>query len=217
MTEPLTLITLLDLPADQADAVVARWPAGTAPLAEAPGFQGSQLYRTVPPESRYQIISLTHWDGLEPAQAALSGPASQEDSLNRTAQAALYRTIFDRPDPVAAGGDAPAPFTLINVLSMPADMVDAFFERWLAVTAPVLQAAGFRGTRLHRAVSTDTAQQVINVAHWDSVEQSQAAMSAIQPQGAPPQPPAAGGVQSERAFYRSVGAMAAPRVAPSLS
>ena len=94
---------------------------------------------------------------------------------------------------------------------MPAEATDAFFERWQTLTAPVLQAAGFRSTCLHRAVSTTTTQQIINVAHWDSMEQAQAAMSALQPQGAPP--PAAGGIPSERAFHRVVGVVPVPRVA----
>jgi heme oxygenase (mycobilin-producing) len=50
------------------------------------------------------------------------------------------------------------PVTLINVFEVPAEEVDAF-----------------RDTRLHRAVSPQARFQLVNVAHWDSQAQLDAA------------------------------------------
>jgi heme-degrading monooxygenase HmoA len=63
-------------------------------------------------------------------------------------------------------GDGPV--TLINVFEVPAGQVEEFIAQW-RVRAEVMAAApGFRDARLHRAVSSQARFQLVNVAHWDS-------------------------------------------------
>lgn len=63
-------------------------------------------------------------------------------------------------------GDGPV--TLINVFEVPADQVGAFIAQW-RVRAEIMAAApGFRDARLHRAASSQARFQLVNVAHWDS-------------------------------------------------
>src|SRR5437773_2018176 len=70
------------------------------------------------------------------------------------------------------------PLVLINLFSMPADAVDGFIANWPKIIAPAVQSAGFRGTRLHRALEADTPYPVVNIARWDSVEDWEASIGA---------------------------------------
>ncbi|MFI5611886.1 antibiotic biosynthesis monooxygenase family protein [Amycolatopsis sp. NPDC051903] len=65
--------------------------------------------------------------------------------------------------------------TLINAFEIPADEIDAFVEQWRERAKLMRDAPGFRDTRLHRAKLADARFQLVNVAHWDSVEAWQAA------------------------------------------
>ncbi|MBF4997415.1 antibiotic biosynthesis monooxygenase [Nocardia sp. BSTN01] len=65
--------------------------------------------------------------------------------------------------------------TFVNVIEIPADRIDEFVEQWRARARIMRAAPGFRDVRLHRALLPDARFQLINVAHWDSVEACQAA------------------------------------------
>lgn len=67
------------------------------------------------------------------------------------------------------------PLVLINLFSMPAEMVDDFVDQWEASIAAAKNAPGFRGTRLHRSLDPGATYPVVNVARWDSVKDWQAA------------------------------------------
>lgn len=60
------------------------------------------------------------------------------------------------------------PVTVINVFEVPAEQVDKFIAWWRTRAEIMAAAPGFRGTRLHRAVSSQARFQLVNVAHWDS-------------------------------------------------
>ena len=62
------------------------------------------------------------------------------------------------------------PLVLINLFSMPAEMVDDFVANWETNIAVAGGARGFRGTRLHRALDPSATYPVVNIARWDSVE-----------------------------------------------
>jgi len=67
------------------------------------------------------------------------------------------------------------PVTFINVFEIPADQVDRFVEGWRERARIMSRAPGFRDSRLHRAMSTESRFQLVNVAHWDSREAWEAA------------------------------------------
>lgn len=69
------------------------------------------------------------------------------------------------------------PITLINVFEVPADRVDAFVDQWRVRAELMATAPGFRDARLHRAVSAEARFQLVNVAHWDSEDQMNAALA----------------------------------------
>ena len=209
-TPPLVLVNLFTLPAGAVDPFVAGWPASTAGLAHAPGFRGTRLHRAVSPHSRYQIVNVAQWDSAEAWQAALSGfqPGGerrrQAEAGGFSSQPALYRVVSDTPDPRAGQADTSEPLTLINVFTLPAAAVDDFVARWPENIAAHTGAAGFRGTRLHRSLSPDAPHQLVNIAHWDSAADWEAATAGWR--GSQDEHAQAGGQapHAEPALYRVV-------------
>ncbi|PRY38668.1 antibiotic biosynthesis monooxygenase family protein [Umezawaea tangerina] len=72
--------------------------------------------------------------------------------------------------------DNAEPLVLINLFSMPKEVVDRFIDGWENSTAAAKDAKGFRGTRLHRSLDPDAEFPVVNIARWDSVEEWQEAV-----------------------------------------
>lgn len=78
---------------------------------------------------------------------------------------------------LASGEPVPPdrPVTLINVFEVPAGDADAFIAQWRERAKIMAAAPGFRDTRLHQAASPRARFRFVNVAHWDSREQLEAA------------------------------------------
>ncbi len=68
-----------------------------------------------------------------------------------------------------------SPVTLINVFEVPTEHVEVFIAQWRERAALMSTKPGFLDTRLHRAVSSQTRFQLVNVAHWESREALHAA------------------------------------------
>ena len=102
----------------------------------------------------------------EEAPAAAPGPATA--SGNRPPSTTK---------PAIAEGKAPAtvPITLINVFEVPAEEVEEFIARWRTRAKVMAAAPGFRDARLHRAASSQARFRLVNVAHWDSTADLEAA------------------------------------------
>jgi len=77
------------------------------------------------------------------------------------------------PDETSEDG----PVTLINIFEVPADQVEEFITQWRARAEIMASAAGFRDAKLHRAVSPQARFQLVNVAHWDSQADLEAAQA----------------------------------------
>jgi heme-degrading monooxygenase HmoA len=67
------------------------------------------------------------------------------------------------------------PVTFINVFEVPVEQIDAFIAQWRERAKIMSTAPGFRDSRLHRALSSQTRFQIINVAHWDNRQAWEAA------------------------------------------
>jgi len=68
-----------------------------------------------------------------------------------------------------------SPVTLINVFEVPSEHVDVFIAHWRERAALMSTKPGFLDSRLHRALSSQTRFQLVNVAHRESREAWQAA------------------------------------------
>ena len=114
MTEPVTVLNLIAMPAKAADAFVDAWPANSAALAEAPGFRGTRLLRAISPDDPYQVVNVAQWDSIEQWRTALSG-AQSDAERRRLAEAAgitphhfFYHVVSVTPDPGGTVGTATA-------------------------------------------------------------------------------------------------------------
>jgi heme-degrading monooxygenase HmoA len=67
------------------------------------------------------------------------------------------------------------PVTFINIFEVPVEQIDTFIAHWRELAKIMRTAPGFYDTRLHRALSSQTRFQIVNVAHWDSRQAWEAA------------------------------------------
>lgn len=65
--------------------------------------------------------------------------------------------------------------TFINIFEVAAEHLDAFVAQWEQRAALMATKPGFLDTRLHRARSSESRYQLVNVAHWESQEAWEAA------------------------------------------
>lgn len=70
---------------------------------------------------------------------------------------------------------ADGPITVINVFEVPAERVEEFIAQWRTRAEIMAAAPGFRDARLHRAISPQARFQLVNIAHWDSQADLEAA------------------------------------------
>lgn len=105
LTEPVTVLNLITMPAAAVDTFVDAWQTNTAPLRNAPGFRGTRLLRAISPDDPYQVVNVAQWDSIEQWRDALSAVQPDEEG-RRLAEAAgikpqhfFYRTASVTSDP----------------------------------------------------------------------------------------------------------------------
>ncbi|MEV0368897.1 antibiotic biosynthesis monooxygenase family protein [Streptomyces sp. NPDC050636] len=74
--------------------------------------------------------------------------------------------------PVNAPGSS---VTFINIFEVASEQLDAFVAQWEQRAALMSTKSGFLDSRLHRARSSETRFQLVNVSHWESREAWEAA------------------------------------------
>ena len=110
MTEPepaLVLINLFSMPAEMVDGFVARWEDSIADAADAPGFRGTRLHRSLDPAAPFPVVNIARWDDAEQWRATVAQhfadpsdvPAGPASAIR--AQPALYTVVHTTPDPRA--------------------------------------------------------------------------------------------------------------------
>ncbi|MFF9457657.1 antibiotic biosynthesis monooxygenase family protein [Streptomyces flaveolus] len=67
--------------------------------------------------------------------------------------------------------------TLIDAWELPEDRIDESIARWRERVGLIHTAPGFRDARLHRRLHPESRLGLVNVAHWDSTEARDAALS----------------------------------------
>ncbi|MET7795559.1 antibiotic biosynthesis monooxygenase family protein [Streptomyces decoyicus] len=65
--------------------------------------------------------------------------------------------------------------TFINIFEIAAEHVDAFVTQWEQRAALLSTKPGFLDSQLHRARSSQSRFQLVNVSHWESQEAWEAA------------------------------------------
>ena len=65
--------------------------------------------------------------------------------------------------------------TFINIFEVPGEQIDMLIAHWRDLAKIMSTAPGFRDARLHRALSSQTRFQIVNVANWESSQAWEAA------------------------------------------
>ncbi|MBC3991818.1 antibiotic biosynthesis monooxygenase [Streptomyces sp. AC563] len=81
----------------------------------------------------------------------------------------------DAPDTPVTSVTPDTSVTFINVFEIDAEHLDGFLARWQERAALMSTKPGFLDSRLHRARSSQTRFQLVNVSHWASEEEYAAA------------------------------------------
>ncbi|MGE5762650.1 MAG: antibiotic biosynthesis monooxygenase family protein [Mycobacterium leprae] len=103
--EPITLINVFEVPAQQVGTFVEQWRARAEIMTSAPGFRDARLHQALSPNARFQFVNVAHWDSREAWEAAQANPEFRaridalEAEVRVGANPALYRVVggFDRP------------------------------------------------------------------------------------------------------------------------
>ncbi|WP_079134080.1 antibiotic biosynthesis monooxygenase family protein [Streptomyces sp. EN23] len=74
----------------------------------------------------------------------------------------------DTTDTAGPTGPTDSSVTFINVFEIAADELDAFVEKWEQRARLMRDKPGFIDSRMHRARSSDSRFQLVNVSHWES-------------------------------------------------
>jgi heme-degrading monooxygenase HmoA len=77
----------------------------------------------------------------------------------------------------ALGTSHDGPVTLINVFEVPVGQVEDSIKQWHVRARLMAAAPGVRDARLHRAASPQARFQLVNVAHWESRQALDQALS----------------------------------------
>ena len=88
------------------------------------------------------------------------------------AEASSISSLSEDIDPQGGGA-----VTFINIFEVPVEQIDTFIAHWRGLAKIMSTAPGFYDARLHRALSSQTRFQIINVANWESPQAWEAAVA----------------------------------------
>jgi|SRR5208337_4088736 len=97
----VTMINVIEIPADQIDRFMACWKARAHIMSILPGFRDYELHQALLKESRFQLVNVARWDSREALEAAMTNPeslsrreaATLETDLDIKGNPALYRVV----------------------------------------------------------------------------------------------------------------------------
>jgi heme-degrading monooxygenase HmoA len=90
----------------------------------------------------------------------------------KLAEASSMSSVSEDIEPATSG-----PVTFINVFEVPVEQIETLIAHWRELAKIMSAARGFREARLHRALSSQTRFQIINVANWESPKAWEAAVA----------------------------------------
>ncbi|MER6663583.1 antibiotic biosynthesis monooxygenase family protein [Amycolatopsis japonica] len=97
----VTFINVFEIPADRVDEFVETWRERAKLMRDSPGFRDTKLHRALLPDSRFQLVNVTHYDSQEAWEAAGKNQkfrASTERAAEiATPNAALYEVVVEYP------------------------------------------------------------------------------------------------------------------------
>jgi heme oxygenase (mycobilin-producing) len=105
--QPVTLINVFEILADQVDTSIARWRQRATFMATQPGFLDARLHRALTKQARFQLVNIAHWEShqaLHDANAITDTEFQQHIQAATaataiTANPATYQVVAEFPGP----------------------------------------------------------------------------------------------------------------------
>jgi heme-degrading monooxygenase HmoA len=106
---PVTLINVFEVQPEHVEAFIAQWRQRAALMGAKPGFLDYRLHRALSPESRFQLVTVAHWENREAYEAAMADDEFQartkgvmnNPQLPVSAYPALYEVAVEFSGPGA--------------------------------------------------------------------------------------------------------------------
>ena len=100
---PVTLINVIEVPAEHVDAFIADWRQRAELMSAKPGCLGKRLHRAVSPGARFQLVNVARWESHEAFRAATADPgfrrraaaAAADPQLPVSANPDIYRVVAE--------------------------------------------------------------------------------------------------------------------------
>ena len=96
MAEPLVLINVFDVPAEEAEQFIAAWEKTHDYLKSQPGYIDTALHQAVTPDADFQFVNVAHWRTAGEFLAATQSPEFLDSAVGLVGyplHPSLYRVI----------------------------------------------------------------------------------------------------------------------------
>jgi heme oxygenase (mycobilin-producing) len=96
MAEPLVLINVFEVPAEEAEQFIAAWEKMRDYLKSQPGYIDTALHQAVAPDADFQFVNVAHWRTAEEFLAATQRPEFLDSAVGFVGYSlhpSLYRVI----------------------------------------------------------------------------------------------------------------------------
>jgi heme-degrading monooxygenase HmoA len=96
VAEPLVLINVFEVPAEEAEQFIAAWEKARDFLESQPGYIDTALHQAVAPDAEFQFVNIAHWRTAEEFLAATQSPGFQQSAAGLAAyplHPSLYRVV----------------------------------------------------------------------------------------------------------------------------
>jgi heme oxygenase (mycobilin-producing) len=81
MAEPLVLINVFEVPAEEAEQFIAAWEQVRDYLKSQPGYIDTALHQAVAPDVEFQFVNVAHWRTAEEFLAATQSPGFMQSAV----------------------------------------------------------------------------------------------------------------------------------------
>lgn len=99
----VTLINVFEMHAEHVEAFIAQWRRRAALMSTKPGLLDYRLHRALSSESRFQLVTVAHWESREAYEAAIADSEFQarikevmdNPQLPFSSYPALYQVVLE--------------------------------------------------------------------------------------------------------------------------
>ena len=81
MAEPLVLINMFEVPAEDAEQFIVAWEKTRDYLKSQPGYIDTALHQAVAPDADYQFVNVAHWRTAKEFLAATQSPGFLQSAV----------------------------------------------------------------------------------------------------------------------------------------